>query len=40
MDRGAWWAIVYGVTKNRIWLNDKHSTAELMETSMLLVVVC
>ena len=40
MDRGAWWAIVYGVTKNRTWLNDKHSTAELMETSMLLVVVC
>ena len=22
MDRGAWWAIVHGVTKSRIWLSD------------------
>ena len=22
MDRGAWWAIVHGVTKSQIWLSD------------------
>ena len=22
MDRGAWWATVYGVTKSLAWLND------------------
>ena len=22
MDRGAWWATVYGVTKSRTWLSD------------------
>ena len=25
MDRGAWQAIVHGVTKSWIWLNDKHT---------------
>ena len=25
MDRGAWWAIVHGVTKNRTWLSDQHT---------------
>ena len=24
MDRGAWWATVYGVTKSWTWLNDLH----------------
>ena len=24
MDRGAWWATIYGVTKSWIWLNDLH----------------
>ena len=24
MDRGAWWAIVYGVTKSWTCLNDQH----------------
>ena len=24
MDRGAWWAIVYGVVKSWIRLSDKH----------------
>ena len=24
MDRGAWWATVHGVTKNRIRLSNKH----------------
>ena len=25
MDRGAWWAIVHGVTKSQTWLNKSHS---------------
>ena len=24
MDRGAWWAIVHGVTESWTWLSDKH----------------
>ena len=24
MDRGVWWAIVYGVTKSRTWLTDEQ----------------
>ena len=26
VHRGAWWATVHGVTKNRTWLNDFHFT--------------
>ena len=25
MDRGAWWAIVHGVTKSQTWLSNKHT---------------
>ena len=30
MNRGAWWATVYGVTKSQIWLSDsaQHSIGE------------
>ena len=26
MDRGAWWATVYGVAKRQTWLSDKQRT--------------
>ena len=26
MDRGAWWAIVHGVTKSRTWLTNAHTS--------------
>ena len=26
MDREAWWAIVHGVTKSQIWLNNQHKS--------------
>ena len=29
MDRGAWWAAVYGVTKSRTRLSDFHFTSPL-----------
>ena len=29
MDRGAWWAVVHGVTKSRAWLNDFTLTFHL-----------
>ena len=29
MDRGAWWATVYGVTKSQTWLSDKMCAKSL-----------
>ena len=28
MDRGAWWATVYGVAKSQIQLSNSHNTRE------------
>ena len=28
MDRGAWWATVYGVAKSRTWLSDWHTDTQ------------
>ena len=25
MDRGAWWATVYGIAKSKTWLSDRHA---------------
>ena len=27
MDRGAWWATIYGITKSRTQLSDQHTRA-------------
>ena len=36
MDRGAWWAIVHGVTKSWTWLSTNYSTVEPMLVSSCL----
>ena len=35
MDRGAWWAIVQGVTKSRTQLSDFTFTLTTVETKVL-----
>ena len=35
VDRGAWWAIVYGVAKSRTQLSDKCSTGDVLVNQML-----
>ena len=41
MDRGAWWATVHGVAKNRTRLSDfTHSLAHLTFQSTLMFLSC
>ena len=35
MDRGAWWATVQGVTKNRIQLNNETTTTKSKRSSVV-----
>ena len=37
MDKGAWWAIVHGITKSQIWLNNFTFTFKLFCSSALLI---
>ena len=34
MDRGAWQAVVHGITKSQTWLSDEHYTFTLNKTSI------
>ena len=38
MDRGAWWAIVHGVTKNRPRLNDYHFNISVIKMACIVAV--